>query len=69
MPYFVGSESGQLIHYKQMWFSQKNILLFPGAGSPVSSIAWRGNIVAWADSNHVRLMDVSTQTGLCYLPR
>ena len=65
--FIVGGESGQLIHHKQMWLSKKNVLLFPGAKTPVCSISWRGNIVAWADSNHVRLMDVTTQTGLCYL--
>jgi hypothetical protein len=65
--FIVGCESGQLIHRKQMWIGKKNVLLFPGANSPVYSIAWRGNIVAWADANHVRLMDVTTQTGLCYV--
>lgn len=50
-----------------MWFSKKNVLLFPGANSPVTAISWRGNVVAWADANHVRLMDVTTQTGLCYV--
>ncbi|CAM9127471.1 unnamed protein product, partial [Ectocarpus fasciculatus] len=65
--FIVGCESGQLIHHKQMWFSKKNVLLFPGANSPVTAISWRGNVVAWADANHVRLMDVTTQTGLCYV--
>ena len=50
-----------------MWFSQKNVTLFNGADSPVSVIAWRGNIVAWGDATQVRIMDLSTQSAICFL--
>jgi len=63
----IGTASGQLIHHRQVWFTQKNIVLFSGAGSPVTKISWRGNIVAWADATQVRLMDITTQTAICYL--
>ena len=58
----------------KLWFFRlnrleavKQTLLFNGADSPVSAIAWRGNVIAWADSNQVRLMDISTMTAICYV--
>lgn len=53
-------------------FSSKQIkviatdILFDGNQSGVKAAAWRGKIIAWADASHVRLMDMSTQTALCY---
>ena len=65
--FIVGGATGQVIYHRTVWFAQKNVTLFTGADSPVSAISWRGNIVAWADSSQVRLMDVTTQTAICYL--
>ena len=65
--FIVGGATGQVIYHRTVWFAQKNVSLFTGADSPVSAISWRGNIVAWADSSQVRLMDVTTQTAICYL--
>jgi hypothetical protein len=59
--------TGQLIYHRTVWFSQKNVTLFNGADSPVSVIAWRGNIVAWGDATQVRIMDLSTQSAICFL--
>lgn len=64
-----GGANGQLVHHKHAWFSQKDVELFKGAGTPVSSIVWRGNVVAWADASQVRLMDISTETAICFLNR
>jgi hypothetical protein len=41
--------------------------LFHGSGSAVSTVTWRGSVVAWADATHVRLMEVTSQTAICYL--
>ena len=64
---YTGSVTGQLIYHRTVWFSQKNVVLFNGADSAVTTIAWRGDIVAWADSTQVRIMDLSTQTAICFL--
>ena len=64
---YIGSVAGQLIYHRTVWFSQKNVTLFNGADSPVTTIAWKGNIVAWADSCQVRIMDLATQSAICFL--
>jgi hypothetical protein len=33
----------------------------------VGAVAWRGDLVVWADGAQVRLMDVRTQDAVCYL--
>jgi len=64
----VGGVSGLLLHYRLNRLSPvKTTLLFNGADSPVSVITWRRNIIAWADSNQVRLLDSSTQTPICFV--
>jgi len=65
--FIVGGAGGQLIHHRHAWFSQKDIELFRGSGTPVCALAWRGDVVAWADSSQVRVMDVATQAAICYL--
>ena len=65
--FVAGTINGQLIYHHTVWFTQKSVVLFNGAGSPVNAIAWRRNIVAWADATQVRLLDISTQTAICYL--
>eukprot|EP01032_Pedospumella_encystans_P020293 gene20293-23055_t len=68
--FLVGTSSGRLIlHRPAGWFrqSQKEVVLFPGAGSAITAIKWEGNLVAWADVAQVRVMDISTQTALCQM--
>ena len=51
-PYLVGTSTGRLIlHRNTSWFrqAQKDVVLFGGMGSAVTSIHWEGNLVAWAD--------------------
>jgi vacuolar protein sorting-associated protein 41 len=62
-----GTASGKLIHHKQVWFTNKNVTLFAGNDSPVTSISWRKDIVAWADLTLVRLMNITTQTAICFV--
>ncbi|KAJ1418625.1 hypothetical protein B484DRAFT_481595 [Ochromonadaceae sp. CCMP2298] len=45
----------------------RQTMLFPGTGSAVSCILWEGSLVAWADGQQVRVMDVTSQTALCQL--
>lgn len=65
--FIVGGQSGQLVYHRTLWFTQKDIILFNGADSPISNIVWRRNLVAWADALNVRLIDITTQTAICYL--
>ena len=65
--FILGTRKGRLIYHKSALFSQKNANLFPGDGSGVLSIAWKGNYVAWADASVVRVMDISTQSAICQL--
>lgn len=65
--FIVGGLSGQLTHHRTVWFAQKNVILFQGADSAVTNISWRGNLVAWSDATQVRIMDISTQSAICYL--
>ena len=66
--FLVGTSKGSLYYHRTSWFSSKVVTLFNGEGSAVSSIVWRGNLVAWADASVVRIMDISTQTAICQLP-
>jgi hypothetical protein len=63
----LGTASGKLVHHKQVWFTHKNLVLFVGAESPVISLSWRGDIVAWADLKLVRVMNIATQAAVCYV--
>ena len=65
--FIVGGASGQLVYHRTLWFTQKDVVLFNGADSPVSKIVWRRNVVAWADATSVRLIDISNQSAICYL--
>ena len=65
--HYSGSVTGQLIYHKTIWFTQKNVTLFNGADSAVTTIAWRGNVVAWGDATQVRIMDLATQSAICFL--
>ena len=69
-----GTESGKIIHHRRldregMSSSQLNIL-FTGAGSPVACLAISPcqTILAWSDHSNVRVMDISTQTAICFVP-
>jgi hypothetical protein len=71
LPALAGSESGQLTYRRNAWASSASYKdqkeLFHGSGSAVTSATWRGSVVAWADATHVRLMEVQSQTAICYL--
>lgn len=67
----IGTHSGQLIYRRNSWAvssaHKDQRELFHGTGSSVNAVTWRGNVVAWADASHVRLMEVHSQTAICYL--
>ena len=66
--FVVGTASGQLLYYSQVWFTKKELILFNGDDSPVSVISWRGDVIAWADACQVRLLDIASKTAICYVP-
>lgn len=65
--FIVGCVSGKLIYYQSQWFAHKNIVLFKGSNTSVTAIAWKYNFVAWSDAQQVRIMDISTQSAICYI--
>ncbi len=62
-----GDGTGQLTKHRITWYTQKKEVLFAGAGSAITTIAWLGDLVAWADSTQVRIMDANTLSAICYL--
>jgi len=67
--FLLGTSKGRMVYRKTAWFAQKDMILFPGDGSPVYKIAWKADSshVAWVDSSLVRIMDISNQTAICQL--
>ncbi len=65
--FVAGSATGQLSRHRISWYSQKKDILFAGAGTAVTTIAWLGDLIAWADALQVRIMDANTLTAICYL--
>lgn len=65
--FIVGTVSGKLIRYRMTWLSNKSNLLSKGNDTAVTTISWRGDVVAWADASQLKLLDVKTMTAICYL--
>lgn len=65
--FLAGAANGALIYRRAGWLKQKTIVLSPGNGSPVTTLAWRGGLVAWADLSSLRVMDLTSQTAICRL--
>lgn len=63
----LGTASGKLVHHKQVWFTHKNVVLFNGTGLPVISVSWRRDIVVWADLKLVRIMNIASQSAVCFI--
>jgi hypothetical protein len=51
----------QLIINKRGWMSHHEVVLHEGEGI-ITAIAWRGALVAWANSHGVKMMDVEKVT-------
>lgn len=53
--FLAGGSSGRLVLHRadSAWFTQKDAVLFEGAGSPISSITRGFSYVAWADASNV----------------
>ena len=63
----IGTSSGAIVHRRKSGHKMKNMVLFEGANTPVHCISWRGAVVAWADSRHIRLLCVTNQTAICFI--
>ena len=63
--FIAGTSSGKVIHHHIQWMSQKNTTLFNGSALPVTNIVWRGSTLVWADTEQVRLLDMSTRSAIC----
>eukprot|EP01038_Epipyxis_sp_PR26KG_P008152 gene8152-11033_t len=65
--FIVATSSGRIIHHRSAWFTQKDLVLFAGAGSSVTSLSWRNNLIAWCDDSVIRILDVNTQSAVCQI--
>ena len=50
------------------WFSSKETVLHGGEG-PVTSIQWRGQLIAWANDNGVKIYDTQLNQRITYIER
>ncbi|CAM9223114.1 unnamed protein product [Discosporangium mesarthrocarpum] len=57
-----GGTRGRLLLNKRGWLVHEETLLHEGEG-PISAIAWRGPLVAWASERGVKIMDVEKGKG------
>ncbi|CAM9149944.1 unnamed protein product [Pylaiella littoralis] len=55
--FVAGGAAGKLLLNKKGWLGNDEIVLHKGEG-PVSAIAWRGLLVAWASDGGLKIMDV-----------
>lgn len=64
--FLVGTLSGRIIHYKpSSWFTQKEVVLFAGAGSAVTNIQKEGNLIAWSDASQVLASSIELLSNIC----
>jgi vacuolar protein sorting-associated protein 41 len=66
----VGLEDGRLVYTKRggLFARRNDAVLYQGSG-PIEAIAWRGNIVAWADNSGVKLLDIESLTRIAHIDR
>eukprot|EP00752_Nemacystus_decipiens_P006159 g5557.t1 len=60
--FVAGGAAGKLLLNKKGWLGHDEIVLHKGEG-PVSAIAWRGPLVAWASDGGLKIMDVDKGKG------
>mmetsp|Transcript_83968 Transcript_83968/g.163216 ORF Transcript_83968/g.163216 Transcript_83968/m.163216 type:complete len:892 (-) Transcript_83968:12-2687(-) len=66
---FVASgPKGNLILNKRNWFTSKDTMLHSGEGA-VTSVAWKGNLVAWDNERGVKIVDVESGEKVTFVER
>ena len=66
----IGLEDGRLVYTKRggLFARRNDAVLYQGSG-PIEAIAWRGNLVAWADPSGVKLLDIESLTRIAHIDR
>ena len=64
----VGGPRGQLVVCRKNWYAQRDSVLHEGEGGVVA-IAWRGNLVAWANERGVKIVDLETEEKITFVER
>ncbi|CAM9399239.1 unnamed protein product, partial [Choristocarpus tenellus] len=60
--FVTGGVAGRLLLNRRGWWGHEETLLHEGEG-PISAIAWRGPLVAWASERGIKIMDVEKGKG------
>jgi hypothetical protein len=61
-------EAGQLVIARKGFFSYREEILHEGEG-PVRALAWRGPLVAWANDEGVKVLDVESGERISFVER
>ncbi|KAI8139914.1 hypothetical protein BJV82DRAFT_625472 [Fennellomyces sp. T-0311] len=63
-----GGMAEQLIMNDKGWLGNKDVVLHANEG-PIYSIQWRGNFIAWANDEGVKMYDTTTNLRITYIDR
>eukprot|EP00941_MAST-03F_sp_MAST-3F-sp1_P005806 g5806.t1 len=63
-----GGVAGKCIINRKGWFSSQDVIVHEGEG-PVSNIAWRGSLIAWANDLGVKIYDVAKELRISYVEK
>ncbi|KAI9491298.1 hypothetical protein BDB00DRAFT_767376 [Zychaea mexicana] len=63
-----GGMAEQLIMNEKGWLGHKDVVLHANEG-PIYSIQWRGNFIAWANDEGVKMYDTTTNLRITYIDR
>ncbi|KAI7847520.1 hypothetical protein BDC45DRAFT_525781 [Circinella umbellata] len=63
-----GGMAEQLIMNEKGWLGHKDVILHANEG-PIYSIQWRGNFIAWANDEGVKMYDTTTNLRITYIDR
>lgn len=70
MALLVGLEDGRLVYTKRGGlFARRNDTVLYSGSAAIEAIAWRGNLVAWADHSGVKLLDIESLTRIAHIDR
>ena len=63
-----GGKAGALTLNSKGWFTSKDTLLHQGEGS-ITTIAWQGAFIAWANNMGVKVIDANSQQHITFIDR
>ncbi|KAK9689968.1 hypothetical protein RND81_09G094900 [Saponaria officinalis] len=66
--FVAGGLAGQLIFYTKKWFGYQEQILHSGEG-PIHAVAWRNNLIAWANDAGVKVYDTAYSQRVTFIER